>query len=140
MPPITIHTLVHAPLQTVWDAWTQPEHITKWCFASNDWEAPHAENDPRTGGKFKTRMQAKDQSMGFDFEGIYSNVEPLKLMEYSMEDGRHVVIEFKETAEGTEVIETFDPETENPEDMQRAGWQAILDNFKKHAESLVSHS
>lgn len=133
---IHVETLIKAPLEKVWKAWGTPEHITKWCFASDDWEAPFAENDLRTGGKFKTRMAAKDKSAEFDFEGVYSNVEEHALIEYEMSDGRKVKIIFEETPEGTQVTESFDPENINPEEMQRAGWQSILDNFKKYVESL----
>ncbi len=133
---ITVETLVNAPLEKVWDAWTNPEHLTKWVFASDDWEAPHAANDLRVGGRFKTRMQAKDQSAGFDFEGTYTNVNGHELIEYSMDDGRKVKITFEETPEGVKVTESFDPETLNPEEMQKAGWQSILDNFKKYVETL----
>lgn len=126
--------MVNASLQKVWDCWTKPAHITKWAFASDDWEAPHAENDVRTGGTFLTRMQAKDGSTGFDFNGVYSNVEPMRLMEYAIEDGRQVKIQFEEVSGGVRVIESFEMETENTEEKQRSGWQAILDNFKKHTE------
>jgi uncharacterized protein YndB with AHSA1/START domain len=134
--PITVETIVNAPISKVWDGWNNPEHITKWAFASDDWEAPHAENDLRTGGKFTTTMAAKDKSTSFDFSGVYSEVKEHELIEYDMEDGRHVKVEFTELPEGVKVVETFDPENENSEEMQRNGWQSILDNFKKYAESL----
>lgn len=134
--PITIETTVKAPITTVWDSWNKPEHIVNWAFASDDWEAPSAENDLRVGRKFKTVMAAKDKSTSFDFEGIYSTVSVNKLIEYDMEDGRHVKIEFIELPEGVKIIETFDPESENSREMQRDGWQAILDNFKKHTETI----
>ncbi|MBP9668841.1 MAG: SRPBCC family protein [Candidatus Pacebacteria bacterium] len=137
MTAITVETTVHAPLDTVWSAWTEPEHITQWCFASDDWECPSATNDVSIGGSFSTRMAAKDGSAGFDFGGTYSAVALHEHLAYSMSDGRTVDITFTETPEGTHIIETFDPENENPEDMQRAGWQSILDNFKKHAESIA---
>ena len=117
--------------------WTKPEHIVKWAFAADDWEAPAAENDVRTGGKFKTVMAAKDKSKSFDFTGVYTNVRPHELIEYDMTDGRHVKIEFAKAPDGIRVTETFDPETENTIEMQRGGWQAILDNFKKHAEASI---
>lgn len=132
--PITVETIVNAPVEKVWKYWNTPEHITKWCQASDDWHAPFAENDARTGGKFKTRMEAKDGSMGFDFEGVYSNVQPNKVMEYAMGDGRRVKIDFADQAGRTKVTETFDPESTNPIEMQRGGWQAILDNFRKYTE------
>jgi len=136
MPKITVQATIKADMEKVWDAWTNPAHITKWCFASDDWEAPHAENDIRTGGIFTTRMAAKDGSAGFDFGGTYTNVVPHEVIEYDMDDGRHVEIKFSQTGEGVTVTEKFDPETENSEEMQRAGWQAILDNFRKYVESL----
>lgn len=137
MAPITITATINAPIEKVWDAWTAPEHITKWAFASETWEAPHAKNDLRTGGKFLTRMQSKtNKEEGFDFTGIYTAVEPNKLIEYDMDDGRHVKAVFEETPEGVKITQAFDPENENSEELQRSGWQAILDNFKKYTESL----
>jgi uncharacterized protein YndB with AHSA1/START domain len=131
---ITVKTTVNAPVEKVWECWSAPEHITKWCQASNDWHAPNAENDLQTGGKFKTTMAAKDGSMSFDFEGVYSDVQPHKLIAYSMSDGRKVSITFDADGDKTHVTETFDPEDTNPIEMQRGGWQAILDNFKKYTE------
>lgn len=133
---ITVQTIVNAPLSKVWEYWTKPEHITRWAFASDDWEAPHAENDVRVGGKFKTVMAAKDKSVSFDFAGVYTAVTEHELIQYDMADGRHVKIEFTETPEGVQIVESFDPEHENSEEMQRSGWQAILDNFKKSAQNL----
>jgi len=133
--PITVETIVHAPLERVWEAWNEPEHIVKWAFASDDWEAPAAENDIRTGGKFKTVMAAKDKSASFDFAGVYTNVKEYELIEYDMDDGRKVKVVFTETPEGVKIIETFDPENENSFETQRSGWQAILNNFKKYTES-----
>lgn len=132
--PITVQTVINAPMQKVWDYWNKPEHITKWAFASDDWEAPASENDVRVGGTFKTTMAAKDKSASFDFTGTYTVVNEHALIEYDIADGRHVKVEFSETPEGVKVVETFDPENENSEDMQRSGWQAILDNFKKYTE------
>ena len=143
MEPITVETIVNAPMAKVWKYWNEPEHITGWAFASDDWEAPAAENDLRAGGKFKTRMQAKDGSGGFDFTGTYTEVKEHELIEYDMDDpegqangadGRHVRVEFAEVLDGVRVTETFDPESENSEEMQRSGWQAILDSFKKYTE------
>jgi uncharacterized protein YndB with AHSA1/START domain len=133
---ITVEALVHAPIEKVWSSWGEPKHITKWCQASPDWHAPHAENDLRTGGKFKTTMAAKDGSVSFDFDGVYSNVQKNKLIEYSIADGRKVKITFAAEGNKTKVVETFDAESENPIEMQRGGWQAILDSFKKYTESL----
>ncbi len=135
MTPITIEADINAPIEKVWEYWNTPEHITKWAFAQDDWEAPHAENDIRTGGKFLTRMSSKDGSQGFDFAGVYSEVKVHELIEYDMADGRHVKIVFTATDNGTHVSETFDPESENPEEMQRRGWQQILNNFKTYVES-----
>lgn len=134
---ITVQTTVNAPIEKVWAYWTEPEHITKWAFASQDWEAPQAENDLQVGGKFSTRMQAKDGSAGFDFGGVYTAIEDRELIEYDMDDGRHVKIEFESTPGQVNIIQTFDPENENPLEMQRGGWQAILDNFKDYVESTI---
>lgn len=112
-----------------------PKDIVKWCQASDDWHAPAAEVDLKNGGKFKTTMAAKDGSFSFDMEGTYTNVKPTSVLEYDMADGRYVSIQFSKEGNGTKVVETFDPETENPIEMQRGGWQAILDNFKKYVES-----
>jgi len=133
---ITVKSTINASIDKVWEFWTLPEHITKWSFASPDWHTPYAENDLREGGKFKSTMAAKDGSMSFDFEGEYTLVEKNKAIEYVMGDGRKVEISFAATANGVEVTESFDPETQNPEEMQRGGWQAILDNFKSYVETL----
>ena len=132
---ITVKTNVNAPVDKVWNLWSDPQHITKWAAASDDWHTTKAENDLRTGGKFTSRMEAKDGSMGFDFGGVYDEVRENEYIGYTLEDGRKVTINF--TAEGgkTGIVQTFDPESENPREMQQAGWQAILDNFKKYAES-----
>ena len=133
--PITIETTINAPIEKVWEYWNKPEHITQWAFASDDWEAPKAQNDLRIGGKFTTTMAAKDGSESFDFTGEYTMVTEHNLIEYTMSDGRHVKVEFSETPEGVKVTETFDPERENPQEMQKDGWQSILNNFKKHTEN-----
>jgi uncharacterized protein YndB with AHSA1/START domain len=132
---VTVQALVKAPVEKVWKYWTMPEHITKWNYASDDWHTPRAESDLRTGGKFSARMEAKDGSMGFDFGGVYDNVETHKLIEYTLGDDRKVVVNFERRGDETNVVETFDAENENPVDMQRDGWQAIMNNFKKYAES-----
>lgn len=132
--PITIKTTINASLATVWECWTTPEHITHWACASDDWEAPEAENDLRLGGVFRTRMSAKDGSASFDFGGTYTRVDKCAHIGYTMDDDRKVSIDFVETPGGVHIEQTFDPENENPEDMQRAGWQAILDNFKAYVE------
>lgn len=133
-PEITIETTVQAPVEKVWDYWTEPEHIKNWNSASEDWHTPFAENDLRAGGKFVSRMEAKDGSMGFDFGGIYDEVKLHELIAYTMEDDRKVNITFKGQGNETKVIETFDAESSNPIEIQQQGWQAILDNFKKYVE------
>lgn len=132
---VTVETIVNAPMEKVWESWTDPKHIVKWCFASDDWEAPYAENDIQTGGKFKTTMAAKDKSFSFDFGGTYSNVKNHELIEYELGDGRRVKITFTKVPDGIKVTETFDIEKINSAEMQRSGWQAILDNFKKYTEN-----
>ncbi len=131
---ITISSTISAPVEKVWKYWTNPEHITLWCNASEDWHAPRAENDLRPGGKFLTRMEAKDGSFGFDFGGIYDMVKPNELIEYTLGDGRMVTIHFSGIGDETRVVEMFDAENENPVDIQKGGWQSILDNFKKYTE------
>lgn len=131
---ITIKATINTSINKVWKFWSLPEHITKWSFASPDWHTPYAENDLREGGKFKSTMAAKDGSMSFDFEGEYTLVKTNEAIEYVMADGRKVEVSFNETPNGVEIIESFDPETQNPEEMQRGGWQAILDNFKSYVE------
>jgi len=132
---ITITTTVLAPAEKVWERWTVPEHIIKWNNASDDWHTTHAENDLRIGGKFLSRMEAKDGSLGFDFIGIYDLVKENKLLEYTLGDGRKVIIVFTGIGNTTNIVETFEAESENSIEMQRSGWQAILENFKKYAEA-----
>lgn len=132
---ITVSVKVNAPLEKVWDYWTHPEHIIKWNNASDDWHTPHATNDLRVGGLFTSRMEAKDGSMGFDFEGEYTKVEQHIEIEYVLADARRVNIRFDSDGKETTVTETFDPENENTLELQQAGWQAILDNFKRYTES-----
>jgi uncharacterized protein YndB with AHSA1/START domain len=133
---ITIETVVNAPIEKVWEAWTKPEHITQWSFASDDWHTPWAKNDLRSGGSFSSRMEAKDGSMGFEFGGVYDTVTTNEHIAYTMEDGRKVKIDFTADGNSTKVVQSFDAESENSVEMQQAGWQAILDNFKKYAEQL----
>jgi uncharacterized protein YndB with AHSA1/START domain len=132
---ITVQTTVKAPVSKVWKLWSEPEHIQNWCNASDDWHAPYAENDLQEGKTFKTTMAAKDGSMSFDFGGVYTKVDPLKKIAYTMGDGRKVEVTFTEKGNETEIVETFEPESTNPEEMQRGGWQAILNNFKTYTES-----
>ena len=132
---VTVSTVINAPVAKVWEYWSKPEHITQWCSASDDWHAPKAENDLRTGGKFSTRMEAKDGSMGFDFGGVYDVVKNDEYIEYTMGDGRKVQVSFAAKGNTTAIVEKFEAEEMNPVEMQRGGWQAILDNFKKYTES-----
>jgi uncharacterized protein YndB with AHSA1/START domain len=131
---ITVETTVNAPIEKVWQYWLGPEHITKWNTASDDWHTTTAENDVKVGGKFSARMEAKDGSFGFDFWGIYDELETNKKIAYTMGDGRKAEIVFTPTPEGIKVTETFEAEGTNSLEMQRGGWQAILDNFKKYTE------
>lgn len=131
---ITIQTTVNVPVEHVWNFWTKAEHIMRWNNASDDWHTTRAENDLRKAGRFLARMEAKDGSMGFDFSGIYDNVILHQRIEYTLDDGRKVRIDFTPNAAGTTVVESFEAEKENPADMQRTGWQAILDNFKNYCE------
>lgn len=132
---ITVQTTVSADTKKVWAFYTKPEHITKWNFASEDWHCPSAENDMRIGGKYSARMEAKDGSWGFDFEAIYDEVVNEEKFTYTLADGRKVNVNFKNLGDKTAVTVIFDAETENSEAMQRDGWQAILDNFRKYAEA-----
>jgi uncharacterized protein YndB with AHSA1/START domain len=131
---IMVQTTIQAPVDKVWNLWTMPEHITKWNSASDDWHTPKAENDLRVNGTFSSRMEAKDGSFGFDFGGTYTDVKQHELISYTMEDGRKVSVTFEANGNETKLIETFEAETENPAEMQRQGWQAILDNFKTYVE------
>lgn len=132
---ITIYADIAADKDAVWNKYTEPEHITKWNFASEDWHCPTAENDLRPGGTYKARMEAKDGSFGFDFEAVYDMIEPGKQYRYTMPDGREVTTAFETTGDKvTRLTITFDPENQNSIDMQRDGWQAILNNFKQYVE------
>lgn len=132
---ITIEATVKATPAKVWTAWTDPAHITRWNFAADDWCCPSASNDLRVGGKYAARMEAKDGSFGFDFEAIYDEVTPEKSMTYTMPDGRVVTTTFEEASGTTRVKTVFDAESENSIEMQRDGWQAILNNFKRYVEA-----
>ena len=132
---ITIENTVHAPVNKVWDLWTKPEHITKWNNASDDWHTPWAKNDLRVGGHFLARMEARDGSMGFDFGGVYDAVKQHQSIEYTIGDGRKVKVNFTPQDNATKVVESFEAEDTHSLEMQRSGWQAILDNFKKFAEN-----
>lgn len=132
---ITIQTTVNAPIEKVWAMWTRPEHITKWNFASEDWHSPRAENHLEPGGKFNYRMEARDGGMGFDFSGVYTAVRENKNLAYTIDDGRQVQVHFSEVDGGTFVMENFEAENTHPVEMQKEGWQAILNNFKKYVEA-----
>ncbi len=132
---ITVATEINAPVEKVWNLWTDPEHIVHWNNASDDWHTPKAENDLRTGGRFLSHMEARDGSSGFDFTGVYTGVEPHKQIAYTLDDGRKVMITFQPEGAVTWVTEIFEAEQTNSEEMQRSGWQAILDNFKRYVES-----
>lgn len=132
---ITIENDVKSAVEKVWELWSAPEHIIKWNSASEDWHTTKAENDLRPGGKFMSRMEAKDGSFGFDFGGVYDEVVTNKLISYTLGDGRKAKIVFTPHHNNTKVVVTFEAESQNPIDMQRGGWQAILDNFKKYTEA-----
>ncbi len=133
---IAVEVIINDSIEKVWDAFTKPEHIIKWAFASDDWHAPRAENDLRAGGKFNTRMESKDGSEGFDFAGTYDEVVPRQRIAYTMDDGRIATVVFEEMGNSTYIKTIFDSESENPIEMQKEGWQGILDNFKKYVEVL----
>ncbi|MFV8325962.1 SRPBCC family protein [Flavobacterium sp. ZS1P14] len=132
---ITVETIINAPIGTVWEKWTNPEDIVNWNNASDDWHTTRAENDLKAGGKFLSRMEAKDGSVGFDFSGTYDTVKSNELIEYTADDNRKVKIQFCNDNDKTKIIEIFEAENENPIAMQQSGWQSILDNFKKYTES-----
>ena len=136
MNPITIEATVKGGAEKVWRYWTEPAHITVWNHASPDWECSRAENDLTVSGVFSATMAARDGSFSFDFAGTYTEVIPLKKLSYAFEDGRTVTVTFTNVSDTeTKVTEVFDPETENTEEKQREGWQAILNNFKQHVET-----
>lgn len=126
---------MNAPIEKVWKMFNEPSHISKWCFASDDWHAPSAEVDLRPGGKSTIRMEAKDGSMGFDFGSTYDKVKEHELIDYTIGDGRKVKVRFETAGKNVNVTESFEAEDQNPAEMQKNGWQAILDNFKKYVEN-----
>jgi len=131
---ITIKATVLADKQKVWDYYTLPEHITKWNFADPSWHCPFATNDFKVGGRYVARMEAKDGSFGFDFEVVYSEIKVGKSFSYGF-DGRTVNVTIENINNQTEIVVEFDPEKQNPIELQRAGWQSILNNFKNYTES-----
>ncbi len=135
MQKITVEVKINAPVEKVWEYFNAPEHITKWANASDDWHTPKAENDLTVGGKFDYRMESKDGKEGFNFIGTYDEVILYEKITYTISGGRKVEILFRKENDAVVVTETFDPENENPEEVQRVGWQAILNSFKKHTEN-----
>ena len=131
---VAIEADIQAPVETVWRCWTAPEHMVQWNFASEDWRCPSAENDLRVGGRCRSRMEAKDGSFGFDMEYVYDEVLPQQKLSYTLTDGRTVQTRFESVGGATRVSTLFDPEKQNPAEMQQAGWQAILNNFKAYVE------
>ena len=134
MEQIEVKSIINAPISHVWDYWTLPNHILNWNFASNDWHCPKAENNLIIGGEFHYLMEAKDGSFSFDFWGTYVNFEVEKNIEILLGDGRKVTVLFEFSDNKTIITEKFDPETVNPVELQKAGWQMILDNFKLYVE------
>lgn len=132
---ITVEVTVQASVETAWEQWTNPLHIVKWNQASDDWHTTRAENDLREGGKFSSRMEAKDGSFGFDFWGTYDQIIPRQLIQSTLGDNRKVSVLFESVGHATRLVETFEAESQNPPDLQKMGWQAILNSFKKHVES-----
>ncbi len=132
---ITVRVTVNSPVEKVWKHWTLPKSIKAWNNASDDWYTPSASNDLRKGGKFNYRMEARDGSMGFDFEGTYDKVIEDNQIDYTLGDGRKVRVSFTSNGKTTDVIETFEAEKVNPIEKQRSGWQSIMDNFKKYTEA-----
>jgi uncharacterized protein YndB with AHSA1/START domain len=136
---IVIEVVIDRPVSSVWVAWTQPEHIVQWNFASDEWACPQAENDLRNGGSFSYRMAAKDGSVSFDFGGVHSKVIEHQQIESTLGDGRLMRVSFEELSGGkTRLVEAFEPEGTNPLELQRMGWSAILENFRKHAETVAA--
>jgi uncharacterized protein YndB with AHSA1/START domain len=131
---VTIEIVIEAPIKTIWEAWVTPEDITQWNFAIEEWCCPSAKIDFVEGGNFNYRMEAKDGSFGFDFKGEFTHITLHKLIQYSLEDGRMVMIEFIDSNNGVKVVQTFDTEDENSAEQQRQGWLGILTNFKTHVE------
>ena len=136
MKKIIVETTVKSNIVKIWSYWNDPKHIVHWAFPSNDWEAPHAGNDLKIGGKFLARMSAKDGSSAFDFSGTYTDIIPDKKIEYKTDDGRVVSVNFEIVDQDSiKITEEFEMENINSEEVQRGGWQAILNNFKQYVEN-----
>ena len=135
--PITVKTLVNAPLNLVWQTWITPQDVMSWNNASEDWYTPSAQNDLRVGSKFHYTMASRDGTQSFDFSGMYTDIIPKETISYILEDGRNVCVTFAIQGNAVSVSETFDPEQENEAELQRAGWQAILDHFKRYVEKSI---
>ena len=131
---IRVEVLVDAPLAKAWECWTLPEHITRWYAASDDWHTPRATNEVKVGGGFNFRMEARNKSAGFDFQGSYTLVSPRENLHCLLGDGRHLDIRFLAEGNRIRIVEEFDTETTNSVEHQRKGWQAILDSFKRYVE------
>ena len=132
---ISVQAVINAPVEKVWESWTNPEDIKKWNHASEDWYTPEASNDLRPGGKFNYRMESRDGKSGFDFWGIYNNIIEYKIISYGLGDGRKATVTFSALGNKTSVVETFEAEKSNSAERQRTGWQAILNNFKTYTET-----
>lgn len=132
---VTVEATINAPVEKVWKCWTETNHIVNWNNASDDWHSPKAESEFKVGGKFSYRMEAKDGSFGFDFAGIFDHILVNEQMDYTLGDGRQVFIVFKNNGSSTHISQTFEAETENTIELQKGGWQAILNNFKKYVEA-----
>ena len=132
---ISVEAVIYAGVEKVWNFYTKPEHIIKWNTASDEWHTTKAENDLQKGGRFLSRMEAKDGSFGFDFGGVYDEIKLYELVAYTLDDGRKATITFKGEGESTIVVVAFEAETQNPIEMQKSGWQAIINSFKKYTET-----
>ena len=132
---ITVSATIDAGIEKVWKYWTEPRHITNWNTATDEWHTPKAENDLKEGGRFVYRMEAKDGSFGFDFGGEYTEIREQELLAYKLDDGRKAKVSFEEKDKKVTLTEEFEVEDQNPVEMQKEGWQAILSNFKKYTEN-----
>ena len=135
---ITVTTNINLPVKKVWELWTDPKHIVRWNFATSTWHTPRAENDLKAGGKFNYRMEAKDGSVGFDFSGSHTGILLHKYILTRLDDGRSMKVFFTEEDNITKISEIFEAESTNPPEMQKQGWQSILDNFRNYAENVAS--